>query len=210
MAVYIPSMEQKPGVWRGGQVYEIVRNPADADYPNGDYRLWAGTATIERSADYSYFANAERLHILLCGDGLRLHFREPEQTVALASHDSHTFSGARPLHAEVLGAPVFAFNLIYRQGLTSGVEFVALVKTPHLHTIHAEAGTACTQIVYVISGTVLLESADDERLMGQGDTLLWELTGPTTQELCFQSQTPNALLLLTFVSNSPTYPTTSA
>ncbi len=210
MPVHIPAVEQKPGIWRGGQVHEIVRDPPDGDYPDGDYRLWVGSATIERSADYSYFANAERLHILLSGDGLRLHFREPEETVVLASQEFHTFSGERPLHAEVVGAPVFAFNLIYRQGLTSGAAFVPLVSAPHHHTIHAEAGIVRTQIVYLVSGQVAVDSAGGERVMGQGDTLLWDMNGPSTQHLCFQSQTAEALLLFAHVAEPSAHPTTSA
>lgn len=208
--VCIPATDQKPGIWRGGQVHEIVRDPADADYPDGDYRFWVGTATVERSADYSYFPHAERLHILLSGDGLRLHFREPNETVSLRNQEFHTFSGECPTHAEVLGAPVFAFNLLYRQGLASGAEFVPLTRTPHLYTIHMEAQIARTQIVYVVSGTVALESAEGERVMGQGDTLLWELNGPSTEHLCFQSQTTDALLLFAYVSGPNAQPTSSA
>ncbi len=210
MPVYIPAVQQKPGVWRGGHVCEIFRDPADADYPNGDYRLWAGTATIERSADYSYFVNAERLHILLAGDGLRLRFREPEQTITLASQESYTFSGVRPLHVDLLGAPVFAFNLIYRQGLSSGAVFVPLTSTPQLYTIHTEASIARTQIFYVVSGTVALESAGGERVMGQGDTLLWDMRGPSTQPLYLQSQMAAALLLLAYVAEPNAHPTISA
>ena len=204
MTMVVPAAQLTPRLWRGGQTWEISRDPADADYPDGDYRLWVGTATIERSADYSYFADAERLHIHLGGGRLRLHF--PDATIDLAARQTCTFSGERPLHAELSGATVRAFNLVYRQGMTSGAEFVRLTGTSDRQTVRIEADTARTQIVHVVSGRVVL----DERVLEQGDTLLWEITGPCTQQLHVHSQTPDAELLLAFVSDPPAQPVTPA
>ena len=201
MVVYIPGTQQKPGHWRGGQLHEIYRDPLQADFPKGSYRLWVGTATIERSSDYSYFPRAERLHILLSGDGLGLHFQEPGETVLLRAGEFHIFSGERPLHAEVLGAPVFAFNLVYRQWMTSGAEFVRLGAEPYQPTIQPQASGTRTEIVYVAAGRVAVAGAGADLILAQGDTLLWEPHGPATQHLTFQSETTDVLLLLTFVSD---------
>ena len=201
MVVIIPAAEQKAGQWRGGQLHEIYRDPPQADFPNGDYRLWAGTATIEHSSDYSYFPRAERLHILLSGDGLGLHFQEPEETVLLRAGEFHIFSGARPLHAEVLGAPVLAFNLVYRQGMTSGAAFVRLGTEPFQPTPPAQTNGTRTEIVYVAAGRMAVTGAGENCLLSQGDTLLWDSHGPDRQRITFQSETADALLVCAFVAD---------
>jgi environmental stress-induced protein Ves len=203
MSLYIPAAEQKAGQWRGGQLHEIYRDPPQADFPKGSYRLWVGTATIERSSDYSYFPRAERLHILLSGDGLGLHFQEPGETVLLRAGEFHSFSGERPLHAEVLGSPVFAFNLVYRQGMTSGAEFVRLGAEPYQRPVPPQASGTRTEIVYVVAGRVAVTGAGEDRLLSPGDTLFWDNHGPATQRIAFQSKTADALLLCAFVSDHP-------
>ena len=210
----VPRNAQKPGVWSGGHIAEIYRDPADAAYPAGDYRLWVGTATIDRSANYSYFPNAERLHILVGGDGLRLHFRQPDADVALATGEWYTFSGERPLHAELLGAPVAAFNLLYRAGMCSSARFLEVGSSPGAWRSQAGAGVCLTQIAYVLPGPgaepqVEVESGPMRFLLGPGDALIWDLTGPDERELCLLSHTP-ARLLLVEVADRPLQPTTSA
>lgn len=210
----IPRTAHKPDVWRGGHFAEIYRDPADADYPGGHYRLWVGTATIERSADYSHFPNAERLHILLDGDGLNLHFRQPDALVALAKGEWHTFCGGRPLHAELLGAQVSAFNLIYRAGMSSSASFVDVGSDLLAWFSEAEAGVCVTQIVFVLPGPepepqVLVETDQENLLLGPGDVLVWDLTGPDLRELRLYS-TPPARLLLVEVTDGLPQPTTSA
>lgn len=210
----IPRNAHKPGVWPGGRTAEIYRDPADADYPNGDYRLWVGTATIERSANYSHFPNAERLHILLDGDGLHLHFRQPDALVALAKGEWHTFCGARPLHAELLGGPVSAFNLIYRAGMSSSANLVDVGSDLPAWFSQAEAGVCVTQIAFVLPGPepepqVRVESAEETLLLGPGDALIWDLTGPDERELRLFSPSP-ARLLLVEVTDDPNQPTASA
>ncbi|MFZ1756249.1 MAG: HutD family protein, partial [Caldilineaceae bacterium] len=148
----IPFSQQQPGTWRGGEVHEIFRDPPDADYPAGDYNLWVGTATIERAAVYSYFARAERLHIPLTGQGLRLDFDDPVESVFLTTQKACTFSGTRPLHATPVDGPVLAFNLIYRQGQTSGFRFIPAAELPFSHAVDVAAGERLSLIVYGTSG----------------------------------------------------------
>lgn len=199
MLIHIPRTAQKAGNWRGGQIHEIFCTPPHANFPTGDYHLWAGTATIEHSSDYSYFPGTERLHVLLAGDGLRLHFQQPEEAVTLHTQEWLIFSGERPLRAEVLGAPVFAFNLVYRQGMRSGAVLVRLTDAPHLHAIETPTTALHTEIVYVVAGRTTVRGAGADLTLAQGDTLLWELRGPATQHLIFQSETAKTLLLLAFV-----------
>lgn len=216
--LYVPRNAQKPGLWPGGRIGEIYRDPPNAAYPLGDYRLWVGTATIERSADYSYFPQAERLHILLDGDGLDLHFRQPDAVVALRTGEWHTFSGERPLRAHLLGAAVSAFNLIYRAGMCSSARFVDLGAAGMGWRGRAVDGVRLTQIAYVLppllpapgpEPQMQVEGAQGRFLLGPEDTLIWDLTGPDERELCLFSPTP-ARLLLVEVADGPPQPTTSA
>ncbi len=208
--------EQKQGTWHGGQLHEIYRDPPHGDFPNGDYRLWIGTATIERSAAYSYFPAAERLHILLSGGGLALYFSEPDESITLATGESFIFSGERPLRVNLLGAPVFAFNLVYRSGLASGAEFVSLDATPSSVPGQTIAGAPQTQIIYVVSGSVVVQVADGQHLLAQGETLIWQEDGSDSQQVRWWSHNTAAVVVSAFVSDPqpatpplPDYPTVS-
>lgn len=198
MPLFIPYSRQKPGSWRGGQVHEIFRDPPDADYPTGDYRLWVGTATIERAADYSYFPRAERLHILLGGDGLNLRLREPEETVALATNRWCTFAGDRPVHATPADGPVFAFNLIYRMGQQSGARFVEAAEMPVALSAPA-ANSHLTQIVYGVRGESCVESRQGHFLLRAGDTLVYPPAESVGTSLHLINFSADARLLLTHV-----------
>lgn len=212
MPVYIPFSQQLPGSWRGGQVHEIYRDPPDADYPNGDYRLWIGTATIERAADYSHFPRAERLHILVDGGGLDLQFRAPDERVPLASGDWYTFAGDRPLHATPVLGPVFAFNLIYRVGqqssANSGARFVDAAEMPVVLPVPA-ANTHLTQVVYGVRGESCVESSQDHFLLCAGETLVYPPAESAGVSLRLISRSPDARLLVAHVLEMG-QPTTSA
>lgn len=208
MPLHILFSQQQPGIWRGGQVHEIFRDPPGADYPNGDYRLWVGTATIERAAEYSYFARAERLHILLDGGGLTLRLREPAETVALATGGWYTFAGDRPLHATPVAGPVFAFNLIYRQGQRSGARFVDAAEMPVVLPA-PEANSRLTQILYGVWGESCVESSQGHIQMQPGDTLVYLPAESAGTSLRLISHSPDARLLVAHV-REPIQPTTSA
>ena len=214
MPLYIPFSRQQLGTWRGGQVHEIFRDPPEADYPNGAYRLWVGTATIERAADYSHFAHAERLHILLHGGGLALHFREPTETFPLATGNWRIFAGDRPLHAVPIDGPVFAFNLIYRQaqrsGAESGAAFVGAGEMPIALPVSVAAGASQTQIVYALAGQAAVECQGEIHLLQTGDTLVFQLNGPASDTLRLTTNDPEARLLVAHVLAPPVYSTTSA
>lgn len=212
MPLHIPFSQQLPGSWRGGQVNEIYRDPPGADYPNGDYRLWVGTATIERAADYSYFPRAERLHILLDGDGLTLRFDEPAETVHLATNRWYTFGGERPVHATPVAGPVFAFNLIYRMGqrssARSGARFVDAAEMPVVLPVPT-AGTHLTQILYGVRGESCVESSQGHFLLPAGDTLVYPPAESAGASLRLISHSPDARLLVAHLLETD-QPTTSA
>ena len=213
MPLHIPFSQQLPGSWRGGQVNEIYRDPPGADYPDGDYRLWVGTATIERAADYSHFARAERLHILLDGGGLTLRFDEPAETVPLATSRWYAFAGDRPVHATPVAGPVFAFNLIYRMGQQSGARFIDAAEMPVTLPAPA-ANTHFTQIIYGIRGESCVESSQGHFLLRAGDTLVYPPAESVETSLHLINFSADARLLLTHVQSigQPTtgQPTTSA
>lgn len=208
MPLYIPFSQQQPDTWSGGQVHEIFRDPPEADYPNGDYRLWVGTATIERAADYSHFAQAERLHILLDGGGLNLRFGEPEDTIHLVAGGWHTFAGDRPLHVTPVHGPVFAFNLIYRLGQRSGARFIGAAEMPVILPVSV-VNARLTQIIFGVRGKSCVESSQGHFLVRAGDTLVYPSAESAKASLRLISRSPDARLLLTHVLNTD-QPTTSA
>lgn len=205
MTTLIPLSSQRPGSWAGGAIGEIFREPADALFPGGDYRLWVGTATIERAANYSYFPGAERLHVLLSGGGLALTFTQPdgsiEERVELRTGESLVFDGERPLHARPLAGPVTAFNLVYARGQQSRATFMTAGGLSNALAPRFPAGPALTQILYtrilyVVDGQVSVRVSQEQYRMNRGDTLVLTHTGPDGPAPIQAGGSPDARLLL--------------
>lgn len=215
MTTLIPLSSQRPGTWAGGAIGEICIEPAGAVFPGGDYRLWVGTATIERAANYSYFPGAERLHVLLSGGGLALTFTQPdgsiEERVELRTGESLVFDGERPLHARPLAGPVTAFNLVYARGQQSRATFMTAGGLSNALTPLTPAGSAgpqipntpilhtrilYTRILYVVDGQVSVRVSQEQHRMNRGDTLMLSHTGPASPEPIQTDGSQDARLLL--------------
>lgn len=149
------------GAWAGGTTSAIWACPIEALTAPARAYVWVGTATIDRDAPYSHFPHQERLHIPVRGDGLRLHFRDPAEVVTLERGAQHRFSGERPVEAVLVGGPVAAFNLIYRQGVTATAQVVPIGPEPFEWSCDRPqlvGEDQVVQIVYVISGHLAVGS----------------------------------------------------
>lgn len=147
----------RPGSWAGGATRAIYAEPIAALASPAAARLWAGTATIERPAAYSYFPGRVRIHIPIRGNGIRLRFEAPDELVELASFGQHRFDGARPVRVELIDGPVEAFNLIIRADTLARAEVlrlelndVAALTTPPAGLFSA----AAVRLVYVVNGAI--------------------------------------------------------
>jgi environmental stress-induced protein Ves len=189
-----------PGSWPGGSTRAIYADPPTALAAPAAARLWAGTATIERPAAYSYFPGRVRIHIPIRGNGLRLRFEAPDELVELASLDQHRFDGARPVRVELVNGPVEAFNLIVRADAVARAEVLRL----ELDDIVALASpsdsmpAAAVRLVYVVSGAVTVGPPGQTALqLGPDATFVVDpRTAPLDSPLELRGRAPGTLVIL--------------
>ncbi len=81
----IEQAAQVPGTWAGGTTSAIVAYPPETIDAPAKAQLWVGTAVIDRAAAYSYFPERTRIHLPIQGNGIRLHFQNPAEVVALST-----------------------------------------------------------------------------------------------------------------------------
>lgn len=154
-AKHINHTSYAAGIWAGGTTSAIWACPAEALTAPAKAHVWVGTATIDRNAPYSHFPRQERLHIPVQGDGLRLRFRDPAEVVTLERGGQHCFGGERPVEAALVGEPVVAFNLIYRQGVTSTAQVITIGPEPFVWSCERPqpvGGDLVVRVIYVVSG----------------------------------------------------------
>lgn len=170
---YIPLADQPLYTWIGGTIREIAIYPPEADFRAGDYLFWIGTAIIDQSAAYSDFSGFDRLHVPLEGNGLRLHFDEPPETVELANFDQYTFDGGRPLRGELIDGPVLAFNIIMKAGMQARISMVTVDQNSDLLKLDGSISENFN-MVYVVNGTISLKTsqAGGEQLLNPGDAFV--------------------------------------
>jgi environmental stress-induced protein Ves len=156
---------QTPGTWAGGTTRAIYAHPPESIGALAIAQVWVGTAGIDRSAAYSYFAERTRLHVPIRGNGIRLHFQAPSEIVALGTFEQHRFDGARPVQAELVDGPIAAFNLIFQAGVDAEVQALHIDGEPtaleldRAPAAHMEGATSIVQVVYAVNGAVDIELA---------------------------------------------------
>jgi environmental stress-induced protein Ves len=152
---YIAQAEQAPGNWPGGTTRAIYAYPHEGTTGPANALLWVGTATIERAAPYTYFAGRKRVHVPVQGNGLKLHFQQPEETVAVVNRGQHTFAGDRPVTVELTDGQVLAFNLIVVNEAQAGAEVLELNEAT---TLPALAGDGhVVRVIYAVTGQLQVE-----------------------------------------------------
>jgi environmental stress-induced protein Ves len=170
--------EQTPGSWGGGTTLAIYAEPPESIGSAGTARVWIGTATIERSADFSFLPGRMRVHMPIQGHGLRLHFQAPLETVALTSFAQHRFDGARPVHAELVDGPIAAFNLIAQPDVEATIQVLELeqelVRVGRAAEQTPPIDPADLRLVYAIAGSLELAIADQHTAtLLAGDAFVW-------------------------------------
>lgn len=125
-------------------------------------RLWIGTAAIVRAAPYSHFANRQRVHLPIRGNGLQLHFQGPTETVTLPTFAQARFAGDRPLQAALIDGPVEAFNLIFEPSVIAAVRVIHSDVTTLTLPLPAAAITAAraVHVLYAVTGALTVGQAD--------------------------------------------------
>lgn len=154
---YISQAEQLQGSWAGGATAAIYAAPADTLRSIGKAQVWAGTATIEHNADYSFFPERVRVHVPIGGNGLRLHFQEPEEVITLPTYAQYRFDGARPVHAELIDGPVKAFNLIAATDVRAKVAIIEQEEEFQAFERSLRASDGATlSLVYMVTGSLAI------------------------------------------------------
>jgi len=152
---------QTLGSWAGGTTSAIYACPPDSIRTPATAQLWVGTAVIDRASAYSFFPQRLRVHLPIHGNGIRLHFQNPTEVVALSTFAQHRFDGARPVQVELVDGAVVAFNLIVQTDVAADVQVLQigsqelaleLDRIP-AYTIHA---AKVVQIVYAVADAVAL------------------------------------------------------
>jgi environmental stress-induced protein Ves len=158
---------QTPGTWAGGTTSAIYAYPPDSIDTPANAQLWVGTAVIDRASAYSFFPQRLRVHMPIHGNGIRLHFQNPAEVIALSTFAQYRFDGARPVQVELLDGAVVAFNLIVQTGVAAAVQVLdvgsqeltlELDRTPAPPDPTAGAASV-VHVVYAVNGVVALEIA---------------------------------------------------
>jgi len=168
---------QPEGQWTGGTTNAIYAYPAPTLGAMAQARLWIGTAAIVRSAPYSHFAHHQRLHLPIRGDGLRLHFQAPTETITLPTFAQVRFAGDRPLQAELIDGAVDAFNLIFAPDVVATARVIQRTDAALTLPLPAEqsAGEQAVHVLYVVNGTLTVEWADQPAApLAPGDAFVIE------------------------------------
>jgi environmental stress-induced protein Ves len=156
---------QTPGIWAGGTTSAIYAYPPDSIGTPANAQLWVGTAVIDRASAYSFFPDRKRIHMPIHGNGLRLHFQNPAEVIALDTFAQYCFDGARPVRVELVDGAVVAFNLIVQTNVAAEVQVLDIGSQElalefdriPAHTAHA---ASVVQIVYAATDAVALIIAD--------------------------------------------------
>ena len=168
---HIDHAAQTPGTWAGGTTRAIYAYPPESIGTPANAQLWAGTAVIDRAAAYSFFPGRTRIHMPIQGNGIRLHFQNPAEVVALSTFAQHCFDGARPVQVELVDGAIIAFNLIVHTDVAAEVQVLhidgqelalELNRIPAAYTARA---ASVVQIVYAVNGSVALTIADQPAVM---------------------------------------------
>jgi environmental stress-induced protein Ves len=165
IGTHIEQAAQALGIWAGGTTRAIYAYPPEAIGALANAQLWVGTAVIDRAAAYSYFPERTRVHVPIHGHGIRLHFRDPAEVIALSTFEQLRFDGARPVQAELVSGPIVAFNLIVQADVAAEVQVLPVDedrlaldvdRIPAGHTTHTPS---VVHVVYAVNGAMAIEVA---------------------------------------------------
>ena len=117
---------------------------------------------IERDTPFNHFAQRLRVHVPIHGNGINLHFQNPEETVKLKTFDQNRFDGARPLQITLNDGPIVAFNLIVEKDVIAQAQVLRVENSetmpPVSLTVKPKDEAMVVRVIYTV-GTVRLEVA---------------------------------------------------
>ncbi len=168
--------DQLLATWRGGTTRAIYADPAETLGAMAQAHFWVGTAIIERDGPYSVFANRTRIHMPVRGNGLHLHFEEPNESITLEDFTQATFAGDRPLAVSLIDGPVEAFNLIFAPGVQAYLQVISFTAVPMPLIQSRPVGTPplshSIQVIYAVTGICQVESAEQSTNLQPGDAFV--------------------------------------
>ncbi len=171
---HIAQAAQTPGSWPGGTTNAIYAYPPETNSGPATAQVWVGTALIERAAPYTHFAGRKRVHMPVRGNGIRLHFQDPAETVAIDSFGQYQFAGDRPVQVELIDGPVLAFNLIVQNEVQAEAQV--------LHISHEQAVAPIERIamvvraIYAITGPLAVKVGGQQAIVLQpSDALVLDM-----------------------------------
>lgn len=103
----------------GGETAEILCQPEGAGFDGFDWRI--STAKVGQSGPFSVFPCINRVLTVIEGGAMRLSFETGESVTCYPDGVPHSFSGAIPCHADLLGVPLLDLNLMVRDPLIGAV-----------------------------------------------------------------------------------------
>ena len=168
IGTHIDHAAQTPGTWAGGTTRAIYAYPPESVRTPANSQLWVGTAVIDRAAAYSFFPDRMRIHVPIYGNGIRLHFQNPAEVIALSTFAQHRFDGARPVRVELVDRSIVAFNVIVQTNVAAEVHVLhigsqelalELDRSPATHA-HTDRAASVVHVVYAVTDAVALQIAE--------------------------------------------------
>lgn len=117
MSCLYRGVERRFTPWKngGGETAEILCQPQGAGFDDFDWRI--STARVSQSGPFSVFPGIDRVLTVIEGGAMRLAFETGESLTCQPDGVPHSFSGAVPCHADLLGDPLLDLNLMVRAPL---------------------------------------------------------------------------------------------
>jgi environmental stress-induced protein Ves len=200
-ADHVATREPVYATWSGGTTALLYTDSNGSSPAFGGSRISFGTATIDRDAAYSYFPGIIRIHMPIQGNGIRLRFQEPDETVVVPPLAQQRFHGARPVYAELIDGPISAFNLMVAEGNDAQVTLIR--QNGQIDAFaHALAGIGAMQpdlaAIYMVHGslTIALTGHTDITLHAN-DTLIFEpISGSRIQTTVSMASTDAVAIMI--------------
>jgi environmental stress-induced protein Ves len=181
--------------WIGGTTTLLYSNGTNQAF--GKAPITLGTAMIERTAAYSYFPGFTRLHMPL-NTSIRLCFQQPAEQIVLAPRNAYCFDGARPLVAELIDQPIYAFNVMVQTGiqatLTVGYPKPAM-------PLFADSAPATLRICYLLQGQLEISMLGQLALPLMANDTLVQLSTNSKQPLMVASASLDALAVFATIQD---------
>jgi uncharacterized protein len=168
------SSDFKRSRWKNGLGWtdQIAIFPENADLKKADFEWRISTARIEQSADFSAFADHDRILVVIEGTGVRIShtFDESEdpEIVELGANEPYEFPGDVPTRCELTAGPIQDFSVFIRKGVAIAEVQVVQISGDSPLSWQLEGKTG---LIFVLQGQVDF----DETTVSKGEALRIDL-----------------------------------